>query len=521
MSGTTSVGGAAKRAISTAPGKRWRSANAENPRIALWAITVGFFVTSIDNTVVYVATPSIMADLGADYHMVIWVTSAYVLAYTVPSLLVSRLGDRFGVKNAYLMGLAIFAAASLWCGLSGSVEMLIAVRVGQGIGAALLYTQTFSIIAQIFPPQRRGEAASVWAAVAGVGILIGPLAGGVLVETLGWQWIFFINVPIGVVGFLLAVRFVPVLPRRLHRFDLIGVGLSGLGLFLIVFALQQGHTAHWSRGILAMIGTGVGLLAAFVYWQSINTREPLIPLKIFGDRNFALASFGVAVIEFVSAAMVLPGVFFMQAVCGLSPARSAILMTPMSIVASLLTPLVGKIVDRSHPRRVAGFGFSVVAIALTWFSVEMTPTTPVWRLALPIATLGAGMIFVWPTLAATATRNVPAHLTGASSGVYNAARALGTVLGSAGIAAFMTTNIAARTRPIVGGMNPLVAHETDHDSLQLPQILREPFAAAMSQSIMLPALVALLGLSAALFMVGFANSAARQPLRQRAPSDIP
>ncbi|MGH3552561.1 MAG: MFS transporter, partial [Mycobacterium sp.] len=165
---------------------------------------VGFFMILVDSTIVAVANPSIMAKLETGYDMVIWVTSAYLLAYAVPLLVAGRLGDRFGPKNLYLAGLAVFTAASLWCGLSGSIGVLITARVVQGIGAALLTPQTLSVLTRIFPPQRRGVAMSVWGATAGVATLVGPLAGGVLVDRLGWEWIFFVNVPIGIVGLGLA-----------------------------------------------------------------------------------------------------------------------------------------------------------------------------------------------------------------------------------------------------------------------------------------------------------------------------
>src|ERR1700754_4361573 len=183
-----------------------------NPWDALWAMMVGFFMILLDSTIVAVANPSIMVKLGTGYDTVIWVTSAYLLAYAVPLLLAGRLGDRFGPKNLYLVGLAVFTAASLWCGLAGNIEMLIAARVVQGFGAALLTPQTLSTITRIFPPERRGVALSVWGATAGVATLVGPLAGGVLVDHLGWQWIFFVNVPIGALGIVLAVWLIPVLP---------------------------------------------------------------------------------------------------------------------------------------------------------------------------------------------------------------------------------------------------------------------------------------------------------------------
>jgi EmrB/QacA subfamily drug resistance transporter len=401
------------------------------------------------------------------------VTSAYLLGYAVVLLVAGRLGDRYGPKRLYLIGLVVFTVASVWCGLSGSAATLIAARVVQGVGAGLLTPQTLSTITRVFPAQRRGVAVSLWGATAGVASLVGPLAGGALVDGLGWEWIFFVNVPVGIVGLGLAVWLVPALPTRSHRFDLVGVALSAVGIFLIVFGLQQGQAAHWQPWIWALIVAGVGFLTAFVYWQSVNAHEPLIPLEIFGDRDFSLCNVGVAIISFAATGMMLPLTFYAQAVCGLSPTRSALLIAPMAVCNGVLAPLVGRMVDRYHPRPVLGFGFSVLAIALTWLSFEMSPSTPIWRLVLPFAAVGVGMAFVWSPLTATATRNLPPHLAGASSAVYNSVRQLGAVLGSSGMAAFMTWRIGAEVpaRPAGGD---------EGSSLRLPEFLRDPFSLAMA-----------------------------------------
>jgi EmrB/QacA subfamily drug resistance transporter len=481
---------------------RWNPSHSGNPWNALWAMMIGFFMIMVDSTIVPIANPTIMADLRIGYDTVVWVTSAYLLGFAVVLLVAGRLGDRFGPKNLYLIGLTVFTIASIWCGLSGSATMLITARVVQGVGAGVLTPQTLSTITRIFPPQRRGVALSVWGTTAGVASLVGPLAGGALVDGLGWNWIFFVNIPIGIVGLALAVWLVPVLPTQAHRFDLIGVGLSGLGMFLIVFGLQQGQAAGWQPWIWAMIVAGVGCMSAFVYWQSVNTGEPLIPLDIFRDLDFTLSGVGVAIIAFATTAMLLPLTFYLQAVCGLSPMRSALVLAPMAITSGVLAPLVGRIVDRYHPRPVLGFGFSMMAIGLTWLSFEMAPGAAIWRLLLPSAVIGVASAFVWSPLAATATRNLPPQLSGASSGVYNAIRQLGAVLGSAGMAAFMTSRIGAE----------MPAHAPTGASgraitLQLPEFVREPFSAAMSQSMLLPAFIALFGIVASLFMIGFAPSA--------------
>lgn len=484
----------------------WNSAMAShsrgsgNPWNALWAMMVGFFMIMVDSTIVVIANPTIKSELHTGYATVVWVTSAYLLGYGVVLLVAGRLGDRFGTKNLYLIGLAVFTAASMWCGLSGSAAMLIAARVVQGVGAGVLTPQTLSTITRIFPPERRGVAVSLWGSTAGVATLVGPLAGGALVDGLGWQWIFFVNVPIGVVGLALAVWLVPVLPTQAHRFDLVGVGLSGLGMFLIVFGLQEGQAGHWQPWVWAMIVAGVGFMSVFVYWQAVNAREPLIPLQVFADRDFTVCNAGVAITSFATTAMMLPVPFFLQAGCGMSPTRSALVIAPMAIAGGVLAPFAGVLVDRHHPRPVLGFGFSMMAIGLTWLSFEMSPSTPILRLLLPFAVIGVGSAFVWAPLTATATRNLPDDLAGTGSAVYNSVRQLGAVLGSAGMAAFMTWRIGAE-------MPSAAPLGDDTASVQLPEFLRAPFSTAMAQSVLLPAFIALFGIIAALFLVGFARPA--------------
>src|SRR5580765_4368216 len=182
------------------------SGGQRSPWPALWAMVIGFFMILVDNTIVSVATPSIARVLHASVNGVIWLTSAYLLAYAVPLLVTGRLGDRFGPKNLYLVGLTIFTASSLWCGLTDSVSALITARVVQGLGASMMTPQTMAVITRTFPAAKRGSAMSLWGATAGVATLVGPILGGFLVDLAGWEWIFFVNVPIGVVAFVLGVR---------------------------------------------------------------------------------------------------------------------------------------------------------------------------------------------------------------------------------------------------------------------------------------------------------------------------
>ena len=246
----------------TAPGEA--DGEPRDPWPALFALCIGFFMILVDTTIVSVATPALIEDLQADVNDVVWVTSAYLLAYAVPILIMGRLGDRFGPKRVYLTGLTVFTIASLACGLTTTIGGLIAFRVLQGLGAAMITPQTMAIITRIFPAQRRGKAMALWGATAGVATLVGPILGGVLVDAAGWEWIFFINIPVGLVGFALAWRLVPSLPTNTHRFDWLGVALSGVGIFLLVFGIQEGEQLGWDAVIWTMIAAGLVVFGLFV-----------------------------------------------------------------------------------------------------------------------------------------------------------------------------------------------------------------------------------------------------------------
>ena len=397
----------------------------------------------VDSTIVTVATPALMRELGADVNEVVWVTSAYLLAYAVPLLITGRLGDRIGPKNLYMAGLALFTGASLWCGLTGTVEQLIVARIFQGLGASMMTPQTMAVITRTFPAENRGRAMSLWGAVAGIATLVGPILGGVLVDGLGWEWIFFVNVPVGIVGLVLAWRLVPALPTHSHRFDLVGVALSAVGMFLLVFGIQEGESYDWGSVVWLTIGAGIAVLALFIGWQAVNRSEPLLPLTLFKDRNFSLANTAITTVGFAITAMAFPLMLYAQAVRGLSPTRAALLLVPMAVINGILAPFVGRLTDRAHPRYIAGFGMLCFPVSLVWLSMVMAPDAHIISLLLPIALLGVANAFMWAPIGSTATRNLPMSQAGAGAGVYNTARQVGAVLGSAGIAALMQTRLAA------------------------------------------------------------------------------
>jgi EmrB/QacA subfamily drug resistance transporter len=458
----------------------------------------------IDTTIVSVANPAIMEGLGASLNEVLWVTSAYLLAYAVPLLITGRLGDRFGPKNIFLIGLVIFTAASAWCGFAGSIELLILARVVQGLGAAAMTPQTMAVITRIFPPTKRGAAMGLWGAVAGVATLVGPILGGVLVDGFGWEWIFFINIPLGILAFVMVWINVPALPTHSHKFDILGVILSAVGLFLLVFGIQEGESYDWGTivgpiTVWGLIISGILVLGAFVYWQAVNKSEPLLPLSLFRDRNFSVGNIAISSVGFAITAMSLPLVYYFQIVRGLTPTQSAFMLIPMALLTAALAPVVGRLIDRVNPKWFAFVGLVLLAFSLGLYSVLMNPNTSIWLLLVPSALMGVANANVWGPVSNATTRNLPQKDAGAGSGVFNTTRQIGAVLGSAGIAALMQARIAAE----------IPGAPTDSSSMAsgLPEALFEPFSTAMSQSLLLPAAVALLAAGVVLYFEKPRNNA--------------
>lgn len=488
---------------------------------ALAALVIGFFMILIDTTIVSVAMPHIITGLDTTLTAAIWVTSAYLLAYAVPLLITGRLGDRFGPKRLYLTGLAVFTLASLACGLSDAAASLITWRVVQGLGAALMSPQTMAVITRLFPPKQRAQAMSLWGATAGVAMLVGPLLGGLLTDAFGWEWIFFVNVPIGVIGFVAAVRLVPKLPVHSHSFDWLGVVLSSVGTFLVVFGIQEGNTYAWGRitddlaigglhthipvSVWGLITTGIVVLAGFVAWQAVNRREPLIPLGLFRDRNFTAANAAITVMGFCVVGTAFPLMLFYQEVKGLTPTQAALTMIPMAVLSGGLAPVVGKLQTRINPKWLAMLGFLLFSASQAWAWAITDPQTPIWWFLLPLALLGVANSLIWGPVSMTATRNLPPQMAGAGSGVYNTTRQMGSVLGSASIAAVMTSRLDVEMTRAITALPPAARAQIPTGGAQedfsgnLPPFLHDAFANAMGQSLLLGATAVLLAVVAAMF----------------------
>lgn len=490
------------------------------PWPALWSLVIGFFMILVDSTITSVAMPAIMKGLDADITKALWVNSAYLLAFAVPLLITGRLGDRFGPKRVYLTGLVIFMISSAWCGFSTTADSLIIARVVQGLGASMMTPQTMAVITRTFPPNNRGAAMGLWGSVAGLATLVGPVLGGVLVDGLGWEWIFFINLPVGVIGFVLALRLVPRLTTHSHHFDNIGVALSAAAMFCIVFGVQEGETFDWGTivgpiSVWSVIGTGVLILGVFVWWQRRNTKEPLVPLAVFADRNFSLANVAISTMGFAVTSLPLPFMLYAQLARGFSPTQAALLLAPMAALSGLLAPLVGRLVDRVNPKFIAVGGFTCMMTGLVLLASFMSSDTPLWLLIGPSALLGLGNAGVWAPLSTSATRNLPPHRAGAGAGVYNTMRQVGAVIGSSAIAAIMNARLAVHL-PQLGDQPSGVG------SLQtagvLPDALRDGFASAMGEALFLPAALLCIGFTAVWFFAPPSHDSAAATWRDRVSS---
>src|SRR2546429_3816584 len=260
-----------------------------NPWLVLLVLTTGFFMIMLDTTIVNVAIPAMSTGLNTTLDQILWVLNAYILVYAVLLITAGRLGDLYGQRNLFAIGLAVFTLASALCGLSQNPTQLIAARILQGVGGALLTPQTLAILTSIFPPERRGAAFGIWGGVAGLATVAGPTLGGAIITYIDWRWIFFINVPIGIVALVATFLIIPDLrPGRRHGWDIIGVVLATTGLFGIVFGLIEGERYNWGQigpypiTIPEVIGGGLFLIVVFIIWERFQT-EPLVPLSLFAD----------------------------------------------------------------------------------------------------------------------------------------------------------------------------------------------------------------------------------------------
>jgi EmrB/QacA subfamily drug resistance transporter len=424
----------------------------------LWTFLItgtALFMVSLDNLVVATALPSIHADLGTGLEGLEWTVSAYTLTFAVCLLTGAALGDRWGRRPVFLAGLATFTASSAACALAPNIAVLIGARAVQGVGAALVMPLTLTLLAGAVPRERRGLAFGAWSAMGGLAVALGPVVGGAITEGASWQWIFWINVPVGVL--LLPVAAVRLADSRgpAARLDLVGTVLATVGLFGVVLGLVRGSGHGWtSHMVLSGLIGGSVLLAAFLVWER-HTAAPMLPLRMFASRGFSVTNVTNVAMSFGMLGSVFLLAQFLQVVQHYSPLAAGVRTLPWTAMPVLAAPLAGVLSDRIGPHRLVIVGLVMQASGLGWLAIVTTPGVSFPALVPGFVLCGFGMgIFLAP-VARLAFGFVEPALEGVASGAVNALRQLGVVLGVAVLSSvFSATGGFTSGQVFVDGLVP-------------------------------------------------------------------
>jgi EmrB/QacA subfamily drug resistance transporter len=449
--------------------RRWHG----NEWAILLTLSLGFFMTLLDLTIVNIAIPNMIAHLHASLDEVLWVLNGYILILAVLLITAGRLGDVHGPRNLFIAGVALFTLASFACGISQNPTELIVARVVQGLGAATMMPQTMTIIVGTFPAQRRGAAMGVWGAVAGLATIAGPTVGGLLVTTLGWRWIFFVNLPVGVTVLFMAFAIIP--DQRLgrqHKLDIGGVIVASIALFLFTFGLVEGQRYHWDTWIWALLIGGLLVSVGFVFQQKARqSAEPLVPFALFKDRNYTVMSIVSICVSIGMIGMFLPITIYFQSVLGYTALKTGLVLAPSSVVSMPLAPLAGRLTDRIGGKYILIFGLVAYGLATVWLMLVAGVNTSWYVFMAPMVVMGLGIGCVFAPMTTMAMQNVAPQVAGAASGVINTVRQVGSAIGSAAVGAILQSRLAS-TLPSTAA----------HRATELPPPYRAPFVAGFKKA---------------------------------------
>ena len=408
---------------------------AKTRTIWTFAITsAAVFMATLDNLVVTTALPVIREDLHATVESLEWTVNAYTLTFAVLLLTGAALGDRFGRRRMLAVGLAIFTVSSAAAALAPSAGVLIAARAAQGVGGAIITPLTLTILSAGVPANRRGAFIGAWSGIAGLAVAFGPLVGGAVVSGISWHWIFWLNVPIGIVLIPLTLRRLDETYGPTAKLDLPGVALASVGLTGIVWGLVRGHGQGWtSPEIVISLVAGALVFALFVLWE-LRTPEPMLPMRFFQNRVFTLANVASLLMFFGMFGSIFLLSQFFQTVQGYSPFGSGLRILPWTIMPMFVAPIAGALSDRIGGARLMGIGLTLQAGGLASLAAISTPTTPYWHLVVPFMVSGIGMAMFWAPVANVVLSAVRPEEEGKASGAQNAIRELGGVFGVAVLA---------------------------------------------------------------------------------------
>ena len=416
-----------------------------NKWLVLGVLCISLLMALLDGTVVNIALPHIQQTFAADLSAIQWVIDSYLLAFAVLLITLGRLGDLYGRKLLFMTGMALFTASSLAAGIAPNIGLLIAARTVQAVGGAAMMPATLSLITATFPVEERGTALGIWGATSGVALVLGPILGGVLVDSFNWRWIFFINLPIGLLGLLAAWRIVPEStdPTASRKLDIGGILLSGIGLFGLTYGLIEGQKHGWTSPlILGSFAVALVGLTAFTVWE-LRVAEPLMELSMFRNRTFAAGNVVAAITNFgmMGALFLVP--FFLEAVLGYSAVRTGFTMIPMAFGVVAVAPMAGRMADRFGSRFFIATGLLMGGGGILWLSHVLSMEMQPKELLLPFAITGIGLGLASAPMTTAIMASAPREKAGSASGVYSTTRRVGAVMGIAVLGAAVQNRLAA------------------------------------------------------------------------------
>jgi EmrB/QacA subfamily drug resistance transporter len=399
--------------------------------------SIALFMVVLDNLVVSTALPVIRVDLGASIEQLEWIVNAYTFTFAVFLLTGAALGDRFGRKRMFMIGLTIFTGASAMAALAPSTEWLIAARAFQGLGGAIVTPLTLTLLSAAVSPHRRGAALGAWSGIAGFAVAMGPLVGGAVVEGISWQWVFWLNVPVGLLLLPLATQLRESYgPDR--ALDVPGVVLGGLGLLGIVWGLVNGNSDGWaSTQIVAALIAGAVLLAAFVAWE-LRAPEPMLPMRFFRDRAFSAANGASLFMYFGMFGSIFLLTQFFQTAQGYSPLEAGLRVLPWTAMPMFVAPIAGALSDRIGGGRIMATGLFLQAAGLAWIAAVTSGDVAYTSLVGPFIVSGIGMGMFFAPVANVVLSAVKPVEEGKASGANNAIREVGGVFGVAVLASLFS-----------------------------------------------------------------------------------
>ncbi len=420
------------------------------------AALVAVFMVAIDTLVVTTALPVIRSGLKTGLEGVEWTVNGYTLTFAVFLLTGAALGDRYGRRKVFVIALTIFTLASAGAALSGDIGSLVTARVIQGLGAAAVLPLTLTLLASVVPAAKRGHAFGLWGAMVGLGIALGPVIGGSITQSLSWQWIFWVNVPIGLI--LLPLTLLVRESRGgAGRLDPVGTVLVTAGLFGVVFALVRGNSKGWgSAQVLTGLIGGAVLVLLFVLWES-RARTPMVPLTLFRSRGFSLTAVATVIMPFGVFGSVFLGAQYLQNIMGYSPLQAGVRTLPWTAMPMIAAPISGRLVDKIGGKPMLIVGFLLQAVGIFWISRVLSTHLAYSKLVIPFIITGIGLGVFLPAIAGMAIGFAPRQLEGVASGTSNAMRQMGTVLGVSVAGAIFASYGGYRTpQSFVDGM--ITAH---------------------------------------------------------------